>query len=89
VILSIVKSAAAAIAFAVVVVLLWRAFERRGQPGWAVLVPLYNLFVLVRAAGRPTWWFALTLVPALNVAVVAWLLVDLARGREPAAGRRS
>lgn len=44
-------------------------------------MPLYNFFALVRAAGRPTWWFALTLVPILNVAVVAWLMVDLARGR--------
>lgn len=79
--LSIVKSVVAAIALTVAVAVLWRAFERRGQPGWAVLVPLYNQFALVRAAGRPAWWFALTLVPLLNGAVVAWLLVDLARGR--------
>ena len=80
-ILSVLKSVAGAIAFVVVVALLWRAFERRGQPGWAVLVPLYNLFALVRAAGRPVWWFALTLVPVLNVAVVGWLVADLVRGR--------
>ena len=79
--LSIIKSVAVAIAFVVVVALFWRAFERRGQPGWATLVPLYNLFALVRAAGRPLWWFALTLVPLLNLAVIGWLVADLVRGR--------
>lgn len=80
-IFSVLKSVAAAIVVCVVAALLWRAVERRGQPGWAVLVPLYGFFVLVRAAGRPVWWFVLTLVPVLNVAVIAWLVVDLARGR--------
>ena len=84
-ILSIIKSVAGAVAFAVAVTLLWRAFERRGQPGWAVLVPLYGLFVLVRAAGRPIWWFALTLVPLLNLGVIGEIVADLVRGRGLAA----
>ena len=90
-ILSLLKSVAAAVAFVAAVALLWRAFERRGQPGWAVLVPLYNLFALVRAADRPAWWFVGTLVPGLNLLVVAWLLVDLGRGRglDPAGSEAS
>lgn len=87
---SVVKSVLAFAAFAAVTAALWRALERRGQPGWAILVPVYGFYALVRAAGRPAWWFVLTLVPLLNAGILAWLLVDLARGRGlcPQPGRR-
>ncbi len=68
-------------ALAVGVILLWRALERAGQPGWAVLVPLYGLYSLVEAARRPRWWAALLLVPYLNAALGLLLCIDLARGR--------
>ena len=30
----------------------WRAYEKAGEPGWACLVPIYNLIVLLRIAGQ-------------------------------------
>ena len=74
-------------ALALCAAVLWRALERAGQPGWAILVPLYGLYALVEAARRPRWWTALLLVPYLNVAVGLLLCVDLARrrGLEPEA----
>lgn len=33
------------------IIALWRIFAKAGQPGWAVLIPFYNLVVLMRVAG--------------------------------------
>lgn len=58
---------------------LWRVFTRAGEPGWAVLVPIYNGVVLLRVARRPVWWLLLLLIPGVNV--VTALVVDVALAR--------
>lgn len=55
---------------------MWKVFAKAGEPGWAVLVPIYNLVVLLRIAGKPTWWLVLFLVPGVNA--IAAILVALA-----------
>lgn len=37
---------------------MWKTFTKAGRPGWAAIVPFYNIWVLVDIVGRPTWWFA-------------------------------
>ena len=32
---------------------LWKVFVKAGEPGWAALVPIYNLVVLLKIAGKP------------------------------------
>lgn len=58
---------------------LWRVYAKAGQPGWACLIPIYNVIVLLRIAGRPAWWVLLFLVPFLNVIVAILVLIDVAR----------
>ena len=41
---------------------LWKTFSKAGQPGWAAIIPIYNLIVLCQVAGRPIWWFLLLLI---------------------------
>lgn len=40
---------------------MWKTFEKAGKPGWAAIVPIYNLFVLIEIVDRPMWWLALLL----------------------------
>ncbi|HMX58702.1 MAG TPA: signal peptidase I, partial [Leptospiraceae bacterium] len=35
---------------------LYKTFEKAGQPGWAAIIPLYNMIVLLKVAGKPMWW---------------------------------
>jgi len=49
---------------------MWRVFTKAGQPGWAVLIPIFNLYVLCKAAGRPGWWVILMLIPLINLLVL-------------------
>ncbi len=51
----------------------WKIFEKAGKPGWAAIVPIYNLVVLCEIVGKPTWWVILLLVPCANIVVLVWL----------------
>jgi hypothetical protein len=57
----------------------WRVFQKAGKPGWACLVPIYNLVVLLQIARRPVWWLLLMLIPIVNLFVTLVVVVDIAR----------
>ena len=46
---------------------LWKVFTKAGEPGWAAIVPIYNLIVLLKIAGKPAWWILLMLIPLVNL----------------------
>ena len=35
---------------------LWKVFDKAGEPGWAAIVPIYNLVTLVKISGKEMWW---------------------------------
>lgn len=61
------------------IVAYWRVFEKAGKPGWAAIVPIYNIYVLVKIAGRPGWWLLLLLIPFVNVVIWLVLALDVAK----------
>lgn len=63
----------------VVLVAMWKVYTKAGKPGWAVLIPFYNVFVLLEIVGRPGWWLLLFLIPLVNVVVLVMVAFDLAR----------
>lgn len=54
---------------------IWKMFEKADQPGWGILIPIYNLILIVRVAGLPEWMFLLLLIPVVNF--VAMIIVSL------------
>jgi hypothetical protein len=54
---------------------MWRIYSKAGQPGWAAIVPVYNVYVLLKIVGRPGWWLLLYLVPVVNL--IVWIIVQL------------
>lgn len=76
---------------AVLVVLIigcWKVFVKAGQPGWAILIPIYNIYVLLQIAGRPGWWLVLYLIPVVNIIVGIIVAMDIAKafGQSPVFG---
>jgi len=61
--------------FVVIVAAMWKVFEKAGQPGWAAIIPFYNLYVFCKVAQRPGWWLILLLIPLVNW--IVWLIVSL------------
>ncbi len=39
-----------------VLISMWFIFKKEGQPGWASLVPFYNILILLRTIRKPYWW---------------------------------
>ena len=58
---------------------LWRIFEKAGKPGWAALIPIYNLIVLLEIVGRPAWWVVLFLIPIVNFVISLIVSFDLSK----------
>jgi hypothetical protein len=62
---------------------MWKVFTKAGQPGWAAIIPIYNLIVLLQIAGKPVWWLLLFLIPGVNLImlILVWLSVAKAFGK--------
>lgn len=57
----------------------WKIFTKAGKPGWAAIVPIYNIIVLCEIVGRPAWWVILFLIPCVNIVAHIMISLDLAK----------
>lgn len=62
-----------------IVASMWKVFSKAGQPGWAAIIPIYNIYVMCKVAGRPGWWLLLMLIPLVNFIIAIILNVDIAK----------
>jgi hypothetical protein len=69
-----------ALAFVVLMIAsLWVVFTKAGKPGWAAIVPVYNIIVKLEIVGRPLWWILLMFLPLVNIAIWIVISIDLAK----------
>lgn len=57
----------------------WKVFTKAGQPGWAAIVPIFNLYILLKIAGRPWWWLILFVIPIVSIIVTIIVSIDVAK----------
>ena len=65
--------------YILVVVALWRVFSKAGWPGILAIIPIVNLFILVKIGGMSAWLGLLYLIPIVNI--VFGIIVALRVGR--------
>ena len=59
---------------------MWKVFVKAGQPGWACLVPIYNIYVMTLIAKKPGWWTAIILlVPIVNYVFLIMLFNGISK----------
>ena len=58
---------------------LWKTFDKAGLPGWGAIIPIYNIYLLCKVAGRPGWWVLLYLIPCVSVIVAIIVCLDIAK----------
>jgi hypothetical protein len=63
----------------VVIAGLWKTFTKAGQPGWASIIPIYNLYVLCQVAGKPGWWVLLFFIPIVSIVIAIIVTAGVAR----------
>lgn len=57
----------------------WKIFTKAGKPGWACLVPIYNLIVLLEIIGKPWWWLFMFLIPIVNIIFLIMMVNGLSK----------
>jgi hypothetical protein len=63
----------------VILASVWVVFSKAGQPGWAILIPIYNAIVWLRVGGKPWWWLLLFLIPLANIVIGIIVAIDIAK----------
>lgn len=62
----------------------WKVFTKAGQPGWAAIIPFYNVYILVaEIAGRDIVWVLLSIFIPLAVIIP---MIDVAKAFGKGAG---
>ncbi len=50
----------------------WKIFEKAGRPGWAGIIPIYNMVVLCEIVKKPGWWVLLMMIPYVGIIWSIW-----------------
>jgi hypothetical protein len=61
----------------VMIAALWKTFIKAGEPGWASIVPFYNIYTEFKIAGLNPWLFLLMLIPFVNFVVAIIVALKL------------
>jgi len=57
----------------------WKIFTKAGKPGWASIIPIYNLIVLLEITRQPMWIIIFYFFPILNLVAAIIVSVELAK----------
>lgn len=61
----------------ILVIAMWKLFEKANKPGWAAIIPVYNLIVLYQIAHLSPWLLILFLIPIVNLIAIPILYIVL------------
>ena len=70
----------------VTIIGMWKTFSKAGQPGWAAIIPIYNVIVWLQICGRPVWWIILLFIPIVSLVIFIIMSIDLAKSFGKGAG---
>lgn len=56
---------------------LYKLFEKAGRKGWEALIPGYNFYVWLQIIEKPWWWLLLLLFPGVNIVMLMVMCVIL------------
>ena len=63
----------------ILIAAMWKVYTKAGKPGWASIIPFYNIWVLLEIIGRPGWWLILFFIPFVNFIIAIIVSIDLAK----------
>jgi hypothetical protein len=58
---------------------MWAVFAKADRPGWAALVPIYNLYMMLRIGENAWWWLLVLIVPIVNIYALYKIHAGVAR----------
>ena len=61
------------------IVVMWKVFVKANQPGWGCLIPFYNIYLMLKIAGKPGWWLIWFFIPIANLIAAIIVTIDFAK----------
>lgn len=61
------------------IISLWKIFKKAGKPGWASIVPIYNIYIMCEIAEKEWWYILLSCVPFVNIYAMIVLYNGMAK----------
>lgn len=61
------------IMYIVVVIGMWKVFTKAGRPGWAAIIPIYNMYVITEISGQNGLLILINLIP--GVGSIIWSIM--------------
>lgn len=61
------------------IISMFKIFRKAGQPGWAVFIPFYNVYIYFKVIDKPLWWLVGLLLPVLNVITIVAITHSLSK----------
>lgn len=58
---------------------MWKIFVKANEPGWAAIVPIYNIVILLKICGKPIWWIVLFIIPLVSIVAAILIYVSFAK----------
>lgn len=75
------------IAFSILsLIAMWMIYTKANRPGWAVIIPIYNLVVMLQIVKKSMWWILLLFIPIVNIVIMIMLNFALAKAYSKGAG---
>ena len=61
------------------IISLWKIFKKAGKPGWASIIPIYNIYIMCEIAEKEWWYVLLSCVPFANIYAMIVLYNGMAK----------
>lgn len=61
-----------------VIISMWKIFTKAGKPGWASIVPIYNMVVMVEISGLSMIYVLFLFIPILNIYAIFKIYIEIA-----------
>ncbi len=58
---------------------MWFLHEKANYPGWTSLIPIYNIYILIKIARKPAYWLFFLCIPYINIIFIIWLWNRIAK----------
>jgi len=58
---------------------MWKTFEKAGLKGWKSLIPLYNIYLVIKISELPVWILLLIFIPFVSAVVSIIIYYNFAK----------
>ena len=59
----------------ITIVAKWKIYVKAGQAGWASIIPIYNIYILLKIVGKPGWWLLVMIFfPPVGLFLAIWMI---------------